>query len=177
MIDFDGDCRSVSAGKCWNHSGPENQETAIMLDNEQQDGVTEETYLTVVRASSPSSASEQAGNLTVVAMIYWNMRYSDDLQIGYDIAFIKSGHVYRDAGSSGVYKLYGENYVAFGTYMDANSNNWNNPTDNRTYTLTNNFSNTYTAAYMNNFTSTAITKVYANSHSPSTLSVSVNKNS
>ena len=45
-----------------------------MLDNEQQDGVTEETYLTVVRASSPSSASEQAGNLTVVAMIYWNMR-------------------------------------------------------------------------------------------------------
>ena len=50
-----------------------------MLDNEQQDGVTEETYLTVVRTSSPSSASEQAGNLTVVAMIYWNMRYSDDL--------------------------------------------------------------------------------------------------
>lgn len=148
-----------------------------MLDNEQQDGVTEETYLTVVRASSPSSASEQAGNLTVVAMIYWNMRYSDDLQIGYDIAFIKSGHVYRDAGSSGVYKLYGENYVAFGTYMDSNSNNWSNPTDNRTYTLTNNFSNTYTAAYMNNFTSTAITKVYANSHSPSTLSVSVSKNS
>ena len=40
-----------------------------MLDNEQQDGVTEETYLTVVRASSPSSASEQAGNLTVVEMI------------------------------------------------------------------------------------------------------------
>ena len=93
-----------------------------MLDNEQQDGVTEETYLTVVRASSPSSASERAGNLTVVAMIYWNwnMRYSDDLQIGYDITFIKSGHVYRDAGSSGVYKLYGENYVAFGAYMDAN---------------------------------------------------------
>ncbi len=88
-----------------NHSGPEDQETAIMLDNGQQDGVTEETYLTVVRASSPSSASEQAGNLTVVAMIYWNRRYSDDLQIGYDIAFIKSGHVYRDAGSSGVYKL------------------------------------------------------------------------
>lgn len=106
-----------------------------MLDNEQQDGVTEETYLTVVRASSPSSASEQAGNLTVVAMIYWNMRYSDDLQIGYDIAFIKSGHVYRDAGSSGIYKLYGENYVAFGAYMDANP------------------------------------------HSPSTLSVSVSKNS
>lgn len=108
-----------------------------MLDNEQQDGVTEETYLTVVRASSPSSASEQAGNLTVVAMIYWNwnMRYSDDLQIGYDIAFIKSGHVYRDAGSSGVYKLYGENYVAFGAYMDVNP------------------------------------------HSPSTLSVSVSKNS
>lgn len=52
-----------------NHSGPENQETAIMLDNEQQEGVTEETYLTVVRASSPSSTSEQAGNLTVVAMI------------------------------------------------------------------------------------------------------------
>ena len=118
-----------------NHSGPENQETAIMLDNEQQDGVTEETYLTVVRASSPSSASEQAGNLTVVAMIYWNRRYSDDLQIGYDIAFIKSGHVYRDAGSSGVYKLYGENDVAFGAYMDANP------------------------------------------HSPSTLSVSVSKNS
>lgn len=106
-----------------------------MLDNEQQDGVTEETYLTVVRASSSSSASEQAGNLTVVAMIYWNRRYSDDLQIGYDIAFIKSGHVYRDAGSSGVYKLYGENYVAFGAYMDANP------------------------------------------HSPSTLSVSVSKNS
>lgn len=106
-----------------------------MLDNEQQEGVTEETYLTVVRASSPSSASEQAGNLTVVAMIYWNMRYSDDLQIGYDIAFIKSGHVYRDAGSSGVYKLYGENYVAFGACMDANP------------------------------------------HSPSTLSVSVSKNS
>lgn len=106
-----------------------------MLDNEQQDGVTEETYLTVVRASSPSSASEQAGNLTVVAMIYWNRRCSDDLQIGYDIAFIKSGHVYRDAGSSGVYKLYGENYVAFGAYMDANP------------------------------------------HSPSTLSVSVSKNS
>lgn len=118
-----------------NPSGPENQETAIMLDNEQQDGVTEETYLTVVRASSPSSASEQAGNLTVVAMIYWNMRYSDDLQIGYDIAFIKSGHVYRDVGSSGVYKLYGENDVAFGAYMDANP------------------------------------------HSPSTLSVSVSKNS
>lgn len=91
-----------------------------MLDNGQQDGVTEETYLTVVRASSPSSASEQVGNLTVVAMIYWNRRYSDDLQIGYDIAFIKSGHVYRDAGSSGVYKLYGENYVAFGAYMDVN---------------------------------------------------------
>ena len=118
-----------------NPSGLKDQKTAIMLDNEQQEGVTEETYLTAVRASSPSSASEQAGNLTVVAMIYWNMRYSDDLQIGYDIAFIKSGHVYRDVGSSGVYKLYGENDVAFGAYMDANP------------------------------------------HSPSTLSVSVSKNS
>lgn len=118
-----------------NPSGLKDQKTAIMLDNEQQEGVTEETYLTAVRASSPSSASEQAGNLTVVAMIYWNRRYSDDLQIGYDIAFIKSGHVYRDVGSSGVYKLYGENDVAFGAYMDANP------------------------------------------HSPSTLSVSVSKNS